>query len=401
MSAPITRIFGGWIIIFLLTATQLIAQPDRDGDQKIDRYAKSVPEVHTQKVVDLAEYLTQPATTDREKVRSFYTWMIHNIQYDHASLDLDNDRINKSNEDVLRRKKAVCYGFSTLFEELCEKTGITSTVISGYSKGTPTSSEDFTKPDHAWNAVLIEGVWHLLDITWSHNLLESTAGYGKYHPEYYFLTPPRDFIKNHLPILPMWQLLDCPVSIRDFQRSDDALFALLDNRPACYDYRDSIATFLALDLPERMLKEALDQYAYNPTPANRSNLGHAYIDYAGRLLDGAERLQAEMKLDSLVSVQHVILESCRKGAGLTDLYDWQKELIARVSMNQAVAYSRKIEDSLSAEQLLAIYEEMQSLLEESSRIFGELPASNVNDNAQAQCQEYLSYVKSNIERLRS
>ena len=82
--------------------------------------------------------------------------------------------------------------------------------IQGYSKGEGYSI--FTPPEsnHEWNAVEINGKWCLIDTTWD-------AGRKN---EYYLCTPPKCFVRDHLPISnDSLQFLDNPISLETFHRS--------------------------------------------------------------------------------------------------------------------------------------------------------------------------------------
>jgi transglutaminase/protease-like cytokinesis protein 3 len=74
----------------------------------------------------------------------------------------------------------------------------------------------FTQPNHAWNAVRIEGQWRLLDSTWGAGYLSPAGEFVRAFNAHYFLTPPELFIYDHLPEDPQWQLLDPPISMQRF-----------------------------------------------------------------------------------------------------------------------------------------------------------------------------------------
>ena len=148
---------------------ELIAQVDKDFST-IDAYVLKAPQSITSSINQLSKYLTEPYNNELDKVRSIFTWIIHHIDYDEKAYNDDNLRINKSNEDVLRRRKAVCYGYSTLFKELCEAANISAEIVSGYSKRSTDAISNLGEVSHAWNSVKIEGKWYLLDATWSRSL---------------------------------------------------------------------------------------------------------------------------------------------------------------------------------------------------------------------------------------
>ncbi|MDX1478597.1 MAG: transglutaminase domain-containing protein, partial [Saprospiraceae bacterium] len=182
-------------------------------------------EIEVESVEELAEHLAAPLTTEVEKARAFFMWIAHNVRYDcrkyhnperpyfqgRTQEEVEQKKVAWRTEQIqktLERKRGVCEDYSQLFKALCDAAGLEATVISG-------DARDFYKPyrsprdnPHAWNAVRIDGDWHLLDATW---------GAGHTDPEVkrftrnvkpgYFMTPPDWLIQSHFPDDPEWQLL--------------------------------------------------------------------------------------------------------------------------------------------------------------------------------------------------
>jgi transglutaminase/protease-like cytokinesis protein 3 len=92
--------------------------------------------------------------------------------------------------------------------------GLRIQVVSGWSKGYGyTSGQRFEGPtNHAWNAVLINGQWRLMDPTWGAGYLDQQMQFVRRFQEHYFLTAPDAFVFDHLPQDSRWQLLQRPLS---------------------------------------------------------------------------------------------------------------------------------------------------------------------------------------------
>ena len=104
-------------------------------------------------------------TTDEEKVKSAYNWMIDNITYDHSYDCLyQYSDITK----ILQTKTGICYDISCLFAAICRSQGILCYVIDGYAR-----TDRYTQ--HTWNRVLIDGTWYDVDVT---NDLSAENPYG-------------------------------------------------------------------------------------------------------------------------------------------------------------------------------------------------------------------------------
>nr|XP_028575862.1 kyphoscoliosis peptidase-like [Podarcis muralis] len=78
------------------------------------------------------------------------------------------------------------------------------------------------KSNHAWNAVCIDGRWHLLDCTWGSGTVDAAFSEFTFsYDEFYFLTHPALFIEKHFPEDPKWQLLKPTVTLEEFEDQQD------------------------------------------------------------------------------------------------------------------------------------------------------------------------------------
>ena len=193
------------------------------SDSTVLAHFKTI-EPYTTHLPKLVEQLTTPYHTKAAQFRSIYLWLIHNISYDLEAVD--NRRINQSNQDILERKKAICWGYSTILKAMCKEVDIRVMVITGYVRSGMQDDPFLKYPNHAWNAIQINDRWQLVDATWdSQHLKVPSTFYQKFDSDYYF-PDPSVFIVNHLPADPQWQLLDCPISIQDFQQPIDSILQI-------------------------------------------------------------------------------------------------------------------------------------------------------------------------------
>jgi hypothetical protein len=168
---------------------------------------------------ELAERIEKDFKTDYDKARAIYSWMAFNIKYDfNAFLNPPktmsfsyrteaekNLKIQEFNNNILQKtfksKKAVCEGFTLLFQHLASLIGIKSEIIRGDSK---TRLADIgrknTTSNHAWNIALIDGKWRLIDVTWGEGYYDSSKGrMVKDFDSVYFDTEPDYFFAKHFP----------------------------------------------------------------------------------------------------------------------------------------------------------------------------------------------------------
>lgn len=220
------------LTIFLFLATNIFAQNRSASFSSIDWKVRNV-EAPT--VDSLARKLTAPFQTDLEKTRAVFSWIAQHIAYNTGIYNAGRYRsarytpdpddtisskpaIEQTAERVLRRRIAVCDGYAKLFKTLCDYAGIQSELVTGYGKSYLEKDEKF-RTNHTWNAVLIDGNWQLLDVTWASGYLSYSNEFVPHIDEAYFLTPPQLFILDHYPEDLKWTLLDDPPTLREFHFS--------------------------------------------------------------------------------------------------------------------------------------------------------------------------------------
>jgi hypothetical protein len=219
-------------ILVCLLSLEAAAQRPVASFAAIDWQAQSV----RAKTPDtLARQLTAGYTTDLEKVRAIFTWICQNVAYNSniykpmyrrpAFIPEPLDTVSewKSADEmiaqkVMNRRMAVCDGYSRLFKVLCTYAGVQAEVINGYVRTNYGSTSERFRTNHTWNAVRIDSAWHLLDVTWA-------AGYMTYNDEFvpkqndfYFLTRPQDFVRDHFPEDLRWTLLEEPPTLAEFRK---------------------------------------------------------------------------------------------------------------------------------------------------------------------------------------
>lgn len=164
----------------------------------------------------LAKKITRNCNSKSEKSAAIFHWIATHIEYDnelHNSKKLQKEFYTSEEnviEKVLERKKALCGGYAFLYQRLCKDVGIKVEVIHGFTKNF--KPIDSSKPNHSWNAVLLNGSWQLLDITWAVSFSK-----GNEPSMFWYLTHPKDFIKSHYPQHTKWILLKRPISLREFE----------------------------------------------------------------------------------------------------------------------------------------------------------------------------------------
>ncbi|MCL6296556.1 transglutaminase domain-containing protein [Jejuia spongiicola] len=184
----------------------------------------------------LSDKVNTDFETDKEKVRAYYTWIVNNISYDinessnitptniivynsnHEYNSIKRQQNLKNIKKTLESRKAICKGFCLLFVELCKLSNIKAEMVLGISKSSANEIGLHNNiKNHAWNTVKVDGNWELLDITWSSGVINSKTNlWEKKFNEYYFFTPPEQFLNSHYPEHSNWQLVDDKIDLQTF-----------------------------------------------------------------------------------------------------------------------------------------------------------------------------------------
>jgi transglutaminase/protease-like cytokinesis protein 3 len=181
--------------------------------------ADSIAELHTahslKDLKGLAENLTATLLTDQEKFRSIFKWVCSNISVDYTLVTLNKrkrvrlqgaklDKWNKKFNSIvfrtlLREHKTLCTGYAYLIRELAAHAGLTCEIVNGYAKPGGLAADAAISANHSWNLIRLNDKWYVCDATWSSGVFNYTSGeFMKKYNDYYFLTDPTLFARDHL-----------------------------------------------------------------------------------------------------------------------------------------------------------------------------------------------------------
>lgn len=116
------------------------------------------------KAIVKAKQLTQGKTTDEEKVKAIYNYVVANVQYDYSlASSVANDYIPNIN-NTLTSNKGICYDYASLFAAMLRSVNVPAKLVMG--------NTSYVKQYHAWNEVLLNGKWVTIDTTVDASLLK-------------------------------------------------------------------------------------------------------------------------------------------------------------------------------------------------------------------------------------
>lgn len=225
---------------------------------QIDEAVKNIPRSKEKSIENITKYIQENSSSDLEKARGAYYWIANNIKYDVKKY-LKDEPSNFQPEKVLKKRKAVCAGYSSLYMEMCRQMNIPCEIISGYSKDYgDKKNQQFNEADHAWNAIKIDSTWLLLDVTWASGHIKQGFFVKRFKREFedkYFNPVPSEFIFDHLPEIPMWQLLNYPITVKLFSGDDNKIYEYLKKKKSPYfQFTDTIQSFYDKDTTQMSIE---------------------------------------------------------------------------------------------------------------------------------------------------
>ncbi|KAJ6499262.1 kyphoscoliosis peptidase [Mycena sanguinolenta] len=245
----------------------------------VDAHAAQFPRHTVSSVAQLAYDLTAPFSSETEKARALFYWLHCNIAYDCDSFFSGN--ISASTADsTLQSGLAVCDGYAGLFTTLAEHAGLQAHKVTGHGKGFGYAALPPGEPcppetsNHAWNCVLMDQEWRLIDSCWGAGALMG-ASYTQRFAPVWFISTPAEFGKRHFPTDSSYQLADeaGPVSWEEYilEPEGPMVYGDFDTQnflrdllqPATAEiHSGGWVTFHIFKQCEHMSREVQDNYVY-------------------------------------------------------------------------------------------------------------------------------------------
>ncbi|MGF1602193.1 MAG: transglutaminase domain-containing protein [Thermosynechococcaceae cyanobacterium] len=183
----------------------------------------TIPAQIESSIDSVAKYIIKQEPDPTLRLKAAHDYVLKRLTYDKAVLTT-GIRPPQDAQTVFRTGNAVCEGYAKLFQALGKAMGAEVVYVRGDVRRDfaptdiiPTQLRlkdlDYNWTYHAWNAVKVKGNWQLVDTTW-----DDSDRNNDYQADYLML-PPEAMISSHFPDLSSWQLLDQPISQRNFEGS--------------------------------------------------------------------------------------------------------------------------------------------------------------------------------------
>lgn len=165
---------------------------------KNSRFIKSLPPM-TNAITVATTYVCRPYRSDVQRLRAIFTWAAETINWEE---DFEGEVDTRR---VIQTQRACAEEYAVLVMEMCGAVGLHCEVVRGYLKtpGEIPETNMLPRPNHWWNAVLVDGEWRIMDCCLASpsnpkRALYSSIGSGS-ADFWYFLTRPTEICWTHLP----------------------------------------------------------------------------------------------------------------------------------------------------------------------------------------------------------
>lgn len=162
------------------------------------RFVNSLPPM-TNPVSLATGYICRPYRSDVQRLRAIFTWVSEKITWEEdCDTEIDARR-------VIQTKRGCAEEVAILVMEMCAAVGIHCEVIRGFLKapGEVPEMNVMPRPNHWWNAVIIDGEWRVMDCSLA---AASNPRRGLYcsisnqlSESWWFLTRPTEICWTHVP----------------------------------------------------------------------------------------------------------------------------------------------------------------------------------------------------------
>ena len=177
---------------------------------KSTRFLQSVPPMVN--ATALAQtYVCRPHRSDVQRARAIFTWVSERVTWEEDfEGDIDTRR-------VVQTKRGCSEEIAVLVRDMFHAVGLHAEVIRGYLKspGEVLDVDALARPNHWWNAVIIDGEWRIMDCSLAGPTNPQRSSYSSANSQvaesWYFLARPMEICYTHIALLPEQQHIVPPV----------------------------------------------------------------------------------------------------------------------------------------------------------------------------------------------
>lgn len=165
---------------------------------KSARFVNSLPPMTN--AASLAQgYVCRPYRSDVQRLRAIFTWVSEKVAWEE---DFEGDVDARR---VIQMRRGCSEEVAVLVSEMCLSAGLHAEVVRGYLKspGETIECDSNPRPNHWWNAVIVDDCWRIMDCSLASPTNPKRARYSSTGSQIaengFFLARPMEICYTHIP----------------------------------------------------------------------------------------------------------------------------------------------------------------------------------------------------------
>ena len=165
---------------------------------KSARFVNSLPPMANS--ASLAQgYVCRPYRSDVQRLRAIFTWVSEKVAWEE---DFEGEVDSRR---VIQIRRGCSEEVAVLVSEMCLSVGLHAEIVRGYLKspGEPIECDRNPRPNHWWNAVIVDGCWRIMDCSLASPTNPKRGRYSSTGSQIaengFFLARPMEICYTHVP----------------------------------------------------------------------------------------------------------------------------------------------------------------------------------------------------------
>ena len=165
---------------------------------KSARFVNSLPPM-TNSASLTQGYVCRPYRSDVQRLRAIFTWVSEKVAWEE---DFDGEVDSRR---VIQMRRGCSEEVAVLVSEMCSSVGLHAEIVRGYLKspGEPIECDSNPRPNHWWNAVIVDDCWRIMDCSLASPTNPKRGRYSSTGSQVaengFFLARPMEICYTHIP----------------------------------------------------------------------------------------------------------------------------------------------------------------------------------------------------------
>ena len=163
---------------------------------KSARFVNSLPPM-TNSASLTQGYVCRPYRSDVQRLRAIFTWVSEKVAWEE---DFEGEVDSRR---VIQMRRGCSEEVAVLVSEMCSSVGLHAEIVRGYLKSPGEPIECESRPNHWWNAVIVDDCWRIMDCSLASPTNPRRGRYSSAGSQVaengFFLARPMEICYTHIP----------------------------------------------------------------------------------------------------------------------------------------------------------------------------------------------------------